>query len=192
MMKRLNILLATVLVCFCYVNLLDARGTMTDSSAVRPDSSQSRFNEAFIFGNIHGIGVEFNYMIISPVVANVSVGVKSPIQIFLDPPFDANRFNLTANIKGYPIDWFYVSAGVHFGLYSLTEMVWLVLPKASMGIDYHNFSLELGATFNTPSAIYTSSRVSQDETLGMGEERTDPSGPIFPYFKFAYFPKWNK
>ena len=191
MVKRINILLTILLVCL-FANSLDAQDAVTDSSAVKPDSLRSRFNEAFIFGNIHGIGVEFNYTIISPVVANASIGVKSPIQILLGPPFDADRFNLTANIKGYPVDWFYLSAGVHVGLYTLTETLCLVLPKASCGIDYHNFSLELGAAFNTPSSIYTSSRVSQDETVGMGEERTNPSGPIFPYFKFAYYPKWNK
>jgi hypothetical protein len=145
-----------------------------------------RSSTAFVFGNLHGIGIGVEYALHQYLAAGGSVGIKSPVQVLLAPPFLANRINFTAGFKITPFSWLYVDGGIYLGLYRLTEYLWLAAPKTSVGIVYDNVSVEAGFAFNIPTTIYTQSRVSSDETIGAGEERITPAGPAFPFFKFIY------
>jgi len=162
----------------------DLRNSTTTLSS---DSSKSnkRFFQTFQFGNLHGIGIELSYKIIDEIFVNSSLGIKSPIEVLIGPPFTSNRLNLTAGIKVKPLDWVFVDIGAYFGAFKLTEYLWVTTSKFSVGAEYKKFVFEIGAAFNMPTKIYTRSE-DNGGTIGMGEERTKPSGPTFPFFKIGY------
>jgi hypothetical protein len=155
---------------------------MQSDSAAIPAKSTT----AFIFGNLHGFGIGFDYRMNEILGLTGAVGVKSPVDIIVGPPFAANRINFTGGIKAYPFSWLYVDGGVYLGLYRLTEYLWITTPKVSIGVSYQRVDAEIGAAFSMPTTIYTQSRVSVDETIGAGEERITPAGPTFPFFRITY------
>lgn len=135
---------------------------------------------------MHGFAIGVDYRPIEYCAINGSIGVKSPINIIIGPPFEANRLNIVLGGKVYPLSWIYFDCGIYTGLFKLTEYLWISTPKSSLGVVFGKVGFEVGATFNMPTTIYTKSQLSKGETIGLGEERLTPSGTTFPFFKITY------
>lgn len=141
---------------------------------------------AFNYGNLHGVGLGVEFRMHRLLSAEGSFGIKSPVEILLGPPFQAARINLLGTIAVRPVPWLYLNGGMYFGLYRLTEYLWISAPVLSGGIRLDQFDVEAGAAFRMPITIYTRSRINDFDVIGAGETRITPAGPTFPFFKITY------
>jgi hypothetical protein len=172
-------ILSTILFIFTAVSVAPAQSV--DSAAV----GKTLFT-AFNFGNLHGVGLGIEYRVHPLLSAEGSFGIKSPVEILLGPPFQSDRINLLGTVVVRPVPWLFVNGGMYFGMYRLTEYLWISAPVLSAGVRMDRFDIEAGAAFRMPVTIYTQTRVRYDETIGAGETRISPAGPTFPFFKLTY------
>lgn len=161
---------------------------MLSAQRLSADSApgEKKIFTAFNYGNLHGVGLGVEYRVHPFLSAEGSLGIKSPVEILLGPPFQAARINLLGTIALRPVPWLFLNGGMYFGLYRLTDYLWISAPVLSAGVRLDRIDVEAGAAFRMPVTIYTRTRVNYYDVVGAGETRITPAGPTFPFFKITY------